>query len=228
VTTFLEAGAGYAEQLSRGLKLTGEDATYFARQRVRRTNHIAAADGVRPGVVLDFGCGSGAGFASLRETFADARIVAFEPDHALRTSAADAAASAGVEILNGETLELRGVADIVYCNGVFHHIPLTERMAAMRRLRDALRPGGLACIWENSPYNPGTRLIMSRIPFDRDARLLPPRGLRALQQSCGLLHVTTEYHFVFPRALAFLRRSEPLLRSLPIGGQYLVVGRTPS
>jgi SAM-dependent methyltransferase len=227
VTAFLGVGDGYAEQLSRGLRLTGEDATYFARKRVERIHEIAVAAGVETRVVLDFGCGSGAAFSSLRDVFPDARIVAFEPERELRAAAADAAARSAVELLGADSLGARGDVDIVYCNGVFHHIPLTERAGAMRSVRGALRPGGFAFIWENSPYNPGTRLIMSRIPFDRDARLLRPGALRALQQSCGLAHVATEYHFVFPRVLAFLRRSEPRLRTLPLGGQYVVAGRAP-
>jgi hypothetical protein len=66
---------------------------------------------------------------------------------------------------------------------------------------------------------------MSRVPFDRGAVLLRPSELRALQQSSGLVHHTTEFHFVFPRVLAFLRPAEGLVRSLPLGGQYLVAGR---
>jgi SAM-dependent methyltransferase len=225
VTTFSGVGAGYSEQLSRGLALTGEGATYYAEQRILRVRELAFMHGVSARVVLDFGCGSGVAFAALRNAFTDARIVGFEPERGLRSVAVDAAIQSQVELLGADTLELRGDADIVYCNGVFHHIPLAQRGDAMRRLRDALRPGGLAFVWENSPYNPGTRLIMSRIPFDRDARLLRPGTLRKLQQSCGLAHLVTEYHFVFPRALAFLRPLESRLRSLPLGGQYLVAGR---
>ena len=46
-----------------------------------------------------------------------------------------------------------------------------RRARRRRRARsgDALRPGGLFAFWENNPWNPGTRLVMSRIPFDRDA-----------------------------------------------------------
>jgi len=225
VTTFSNVGAAYAEQLSRGLHLTGEDALYFAQRRVRRIREIARAAGTHSNVVLDFGCGSGAAFSSLRAAFPDARILGFEPERSLRDVAVEAAAQADVELLGVDTLEPGGDADIVYCNGVFHHIPLEQRLPAMRSLRAALHPGGLAFIWENSPFNPGTRLAMSRVPFDRDARLLRPRALRAMQESCGLSHMATEYHFVFPRVLGFLRPLERAMRSLPFGGQYLVAGR---
>jgi trans-aconitate methyltransferase len=223
--TFSDVGASYGEQLSRGLRLTGEGASYFAGRRVDRIRELANARGMRVRVVIDFGCGGGAAFPALRAAFGDARIIGFEPERALRDVAVGTARQSQVEILDADTLDARGDADIVYCNGVFHHIPVTDRLKAMGSLRAALRPGGLAFVWENSPFNPGTRLVMSRIPFDRDARLLTPGELRALQQSCGLTHLLTEYHFVFPRALGFLRSAESMLRSFPLGGQYLVAGR---
>lgn len=225
--TFSNVGANYGEQLSRGLRLTGEGATYFARKRVERVRDIATDAGIRVRVVLDFGCGSGTAFSFLRNAFPDARIIGFEPERALREVAVEAAIRSHVELVDAPALEPRSDTDIVYCNGVFHHIPLEEREGAMRSVRASLRAGGIAFIWENSPYNPGTRLIMSRIPFDRDARLISPGRLRALQQSCGLVHHATEYHFVFPGALSFLRSVEPLLRTLPLGGQYFVAGRAP-
>jgi SAM-dependent methyltransferase len=175
--------------------------------------------------LLDFGCGSGAAFAHLRRAFPDARIIGFEPEPGLRAVAEVAAAEHSVEVLGDAALAPRGGADVVYCNGVFHHIPLDERAAAMRDIRLSLRAGGLAFVWENSPYNPGTRLVMSRIPFDRNARLLKPRSLRALLAAHGLEHHLTEFHFVFPRALAFLRPVETAIRGLPLGGQYVVMGR---
>src|SRR6059036_11455 len=39
--------------------------------------------------------------------------------------------------------------------------------------------------WENNPWNPGTRLVMSRIPFDRDAVPLSPPEVRRLVLTAG-------------------------------------------
>ena len=225
MTTFAEVGARYVAQLSRGLSLTGERAAYFAQKRIARIGELSALCGLRPKVVLDFGCGAGVAFAPLRAAFGDAHIIGFEPEPNLRAVALEAAVASNVEILGADHLDPRGDADIVYCNGVFHHIPIADREDAMGRLRASLTRNGLAFIWENSPFNPGTRWVMSRIPFDRNAHLLTPRALRKLQHESGLAHVGTEYHFVFPRALGFMRPMETMLRPLPFGGQYLVVGR---
>ena len=225
VARFSEVGDRYGEQLSRGLRLTGETAEYYARRRIARMRELAARHGTAANTVLDFGCGTGASFALLRAAFPGARIIGLEPAAGLRAVARDSAVSSRAEVLEADTLSLDGIADVVYCNGVFHHIVLPDRAPAMQSVARALRDGGLAFVWENSPYNPGTRVVMSRIPFDRDARLLTPHAMRLLQRSCGVWTVVTEYNFVFPRALSLLRPVEPLVRALPLGGQYVVLGR---
>jgi SAM-dependent methyltransferase len=225
VTGFGEVGGAYGSQLARGLRLTGEPAEYYARRRVGRVRDLARGLDVTARAVLDFGCGTGASLALLREAFPDARIVGFEPEPELAAVARTAAEAAGAELVGREELVEARFADVVYCNGVFHHIARGDRTAAARSVSRALRAEGLAFLWENSPFNPGTRMVMARIPFDRDAVLLRPSELRSLQRDAGLSPVATEFHFVFPRPLRFARPLENALRVLPLGGQYVVVGR---
>lgn len=222
---FTEVGERYAEQLARGLRLTGEPAEHFARLRIERVRELAAEHRLAVRAVLDFGCGIGTSLPLLRRAYPDARVLAFEPSAGLAEIAARAAVRVGAELLPGDELAVRDDVDLVYCNGVFHHIAPEDREPAARSIGRALRPGGLACVWENSPFNPGTRLVMARVPFDRDAVLLSPREMRSLHTAAGLTPVGTEYHFVFPRMLRAARALEGALRSLPLGGQYVVVGR---
>jgi len=118
-----------------------------------------------------------------------------------------------------------GPFDTAFCNGVFHHIPPAERLSAVRAVRDALAPGGVFAFWENNPWNPGTRWVMSRIEFDRDAITLSPPEARRLLRAGGFEVVRTDSLFWFPRLLAALRPLEPLLARIPLGGQYLVLCR---
>jgi SAM-dependent methyltransferase len=224
-TGFGAVGGSYGSQLARGLRLTGEPAEYYARRRMTRVRDLARTLGVKPRAVVDFGCGIGTSLSLLRDTFPDADIVGFEPEPGLAHAACSAAAAAGAELVNrAEDVDAR-FADIVYCNGVLHHVERAERGRTAEQLVNALRPGGLAFVWENSPFNPGTRMVMARIPFDRGAMLLRPSELRVLQRDAGLTPLRTEFHFVFPRPLRFARPLENALRALPLGGQYLVVGR---
>ena len=118
-----------------------------------------------------------------------------------------------------------GEMDLAFCNGVFHHIPLAERADAVRWVHQSLRPKGFFAFWENNPWNPGTRYVMSRIPFDRDAITLSPPESRRLLSAGGFEILRTDFLFFFPRWLGWLRRIEPRLTGLPLGAQYLVLTR---
>jgi len=120
-----------------------------------------------------------------------------------------------------------GNVDLVYCNGVFHHIHPPERPAALGYVYRSLRPGALFAMWENNPWNPGTRLVMSRIPFDRDAITLTAPEARRLLRINGFEILRTDYLFIFPRLLGCLRFMEPALCRLPLGAQYQVLCRRP-
>ncbi|HKS06085.1 MAG TPA: class I SAM-dependent methyltransferase [Gemmatimonadaceae bacterium] len=222
VAKFSEIGDRYGEQLARGLRLTGENAEYFARGRIARVAAFAQEHDFRVASVLDFGCGTGSSLAILREQFPSAEIVGFEPAPGLRALAHGAAMKIGAHVVDSDSLSLDRAVDLVYCNGVFHHIPLHDRHKATSAMARALRTDGLACVWENSPFNPGTRFVMSRVEFDRDAVLLTPGEVRQYHKANGLRPMATEYHFIFPRALRFARVFEHALRGLPLGGQFLV------
>jgi hypothetical protein len=78
---------------------------------------------------------------------------------------------------------------------------------------------------ENNPWNPGARLVMARIPFDKDAEPLSPVEARRLLRSGGFARCSSlRTLFYFPRPLAFLRPVEPLLALLPLGAQYYILG----
>jgi hypothetical protein len=67
--------------------------------------------------------------------------------------------------------------------------------------------------------------VMSRIPFDRDAVPLTARAARAMLLRAGLEIIATDFLFIFPRVLRWLRPLEPSLASLPLGAQYQILCR---
>ena len=79
--------------------------------------------------------------------------------------------------------------------------------------------------WENNPWNPGTRYVMSRIPFDRDAITLTPPEARRMLQAGGFDILRTDFLFIFPRVFSWFRGVEPFLVQLPLGAQYQVLCR---
>ena len=90
----------------------------------------------------------------------------------------------------------------------------------------SLAPCGLFAFWENNPWNPGTRLVMKRIPF-ADAITLSPPEARRLLATGGLEILRTDFLFFFPRALSIFRRLERGLSSLPLGAEYEVLCQKP-
>ena len=86
-----------------------------------------------------------------------------------------------------------------------------------------LRPNGMLAIFENNPWNIGARMVMARIPFDRDAHMLSPLLTAELLRQAGFEVLRTDSLFFFPRVLNGLRFSEPLLGWTRLGAQYLVL-----
>src|SRR5205814_7624840 len=123
----------------------------------------------------------------------------------------------GIAFFTFEQYAPSGNIDLAYCNGVFHHIPPGERDHAIRYVYDALRPGGLFALWENNPWNPATRYVMSRCEFDEDAILVTPRTARKLLTKNGFEVLRTDYRFIFPRSLRVFRKLEDLVFKTPLG-----------
>jgi SAM-dependent methyltransferase len=223
-----ERGDQYDAMLDRGLRLTGEGKEYFISGRLAALRRALPA-GFRPSRILDFGCGTGDTTAALFREYPAARVVGVDPARAVVERARQAYADPAVDFRSGSDIAAEGPFDLCYVNGVFHHIPPPERGEALDRIYAALSPGGFLALFENNPWNPGTRLVMRRIPFDRDARTLSPPAARSLLRTHGF-HVPKGpgHLFFFPAALRALRRFEPWLSSIPLGGQYLVLGRRSS
>lgn len=222
-----DAFAGdYDAALNEGLSAVGESKEYFARERVRWLRRRLSERGIAPGgTLLDFGCGVGASTPYFFDELGVGAVVGVDvSDGLLDVARRQFAGDPRVRFTRIGPEAPRGEFDLAFVNGVFHHIPVAERARAFRYVHDALRPGGIFAFWENNPWNPGTRYVMSRIPFDRDAvTITPPEG-RGLLRAAGFEVGRPDFRFVFPRVLAWLRPLETPLALLPIGGQYLLLG----
>lgn len=218
----------YDHACHRGLALAGESRDYFAAERVRRTaESLGPLRAMPAGKVLDFGCGLGHSIPHLRQSFPGATLIGLDVSAAAIDRARKHHATDAGFFLSSEYSPL-GDQQVVYSNGVFHHIVPAERPRWARFLWEILAPGGFLALWENNPWNPGTRLVMSRIPFDRDAIPVAPAEIRQLLLTAGFEIRATTFHFYFPRALSWLRPLERLALRVPLGAQYCVVATKPS
>lgn len=212
----------YEEALSQGLGVTGEDSAYFAKGRLEVLAFLLKRQGEPPiRRILDFGCGTGGSRPWIFEFWPDADYVGYDPSEA----SLDVARRRHLHPNTAWTSQTRnlGEFDLVVTNGVFHHILPAARPDALSTIHKSLNPAGMFAFFENNPWNPGTRYIMSRVEFDRDAVTITPREAKALLSQHRFAPRDFASLFYFPSALAFLRPLEKLLRTVPLGGQYLYI-----
>jgi SAM-dependent methyltransferase len=215
----------YDATLEKGLAVSGEGKEYFARGRVAWLARMLRRMGRRPGRVMDYGCGTGSTAPLLHELLPAERVLGLDVSPDSIALAQRRHQTKGIDFATIAGQRFRDEFDLIYCNGVFHHIPLDQRAAAVASLHQALKPGGLFALWENNPWNPGTRYVMSRLPFDRDAIPLTARQTRRLLREGGFEVLGTSYLFIFPHLLRWLRWLERPLRRVPIGAQYQVLAQ---
>jgi SAM-dependent methyltransferase len=226
-TALFDKSSEYDALLNRGLRITGESKDYFAQERVGDLK-AQLGGGFAPRRVLDFGCGIGDTAALLARAFPEAEILGVDTAGAAIRHAREHHGSPRLQFMELDRYAPRGDIDLCYCSGVFHHIPPSERTRALQLIWQGLRPGGQLALFENNPWNPGTRAVMKLIPFDADAMPVNPRQARSLVRGLPWAAISApRFLFYFPRWLAPLRVLEPSLVHFPLGGQYYLLARKP-
>jgi trans-aconitate methyltransferase len=215
----------YDAMLHKGINLSGEDKQFFIRGRLQDLCRRLPID-FHPSRILDFGCGIGDTTKLLGQLYPNADIIGFDTSDQAIEHASRNYGSARISFCNHNNLLQIGAVDLCYTNGVFHHIIPDERVAVIAQIRQILRPGGYFALFENNPWNPGTRLVMKRIPFDREAQPLNSRKAKRLLKEGGFPILSPARHlFYFPRSLAFLRLLESFLVRIPLGAQYYILAQ---
>ena len=223
--TFDAYSGSYEEALNRGISVSGEDSTFFAHRRLQWLARLLADRRAAPQSVLDFGCGVGNSLPLIRELLSAQQVTGIDVSRESIATARERFPDAGFELATCSDLAAQPRFDLAFCNGVFHHIPVDKRAASVQLVWQHLKPGGYFAFFENNPLNPGTRYVMSRIPFDKDAVTLLPGHARRLLRAAGFDVLLTHYLFFFPKPLAWFRALEPALARVPLGAQYLVLAR---
>ena len=222
---FDEYAENYDTVLNEALSASGEDRQYFLRGRIEWLARCLAKLAERPKRVLDYGCGTGMATPVFVELLGAQHVTGVDVSPQSLEEAKKTFGSPQAEFSLFNQFRPAERIDLAYTNGVFHHIPPRERAAAVDTIYRSLRPGGLFAFWENNPWNPGTRYVMAQCPFDRDAITLSYREARRLLASGGFEILRTDFLFIFPRRLKWLRGLEKPLTRLPLGGQYQVLCR---
>jgi len=207
-------------------RFTGPDSDFFhvrKRDLIRAYFRRRAMDTSRWSY-LDVGCGKGELLTLLRSDFRAA-----------------AGCDVSREMMSGiEGVETRvqedplripfpsASFDFVTVVCVYHHVPPDQRGTVCAEVSRVLKPGGVCAVIEHNPYNPATRLIVSRTPVDADAILLTrAEGVRLLR-GAGFTPAGHAYFLYLPKSL-YRRMAvlERLLAKVPLGGQWALFGAKP-
>ena len=225
MTDFDRYAANYDATLSAALAVSGESKEYFARGRITYLKECLDRLNESVASVLDFGCGIGSGTRLLAEILNTVNVLGV--DVSARSIEQARQANPDLRFMTLAEYVPAREFDLAFCNGVLHHIPPTERLSAVAVVLRSLRPGGRFAFWANNPWNPGTRYVTARLEFDRDAITLTAGQARRLLRDGRFNIVQTDFLFVFPRLLRFLRRYEPRLSRWPLGAQCQVLCEKP-
>jgi SAM-dependent methyltransferase len=215
----------YDEVLAPWFRITGENREYFARSRIVWLSQQLTKLNQKAARVLDFGCGTGSSIPLFLDLLGAESVLGVDVSPKSLDEARAKYGGKRAQFLLLDEYQPSQQIDLAFCNGAFHHILPAQRPAAVNCIYRSLRPGGLFALWENNPWNPVVRYIMSHNPIDRNAiPITPPQACRLLR--AGHFEILlTDFLFIFPRWLGWFRRVEPVVAKLPLGSQYQVLSR---
>lgn len=213
----------YNQLLKEGTSFFSANEEYFARYKVDLVRKQVHSPVRR---LLEYGCGIGRNMPFLQQAFPNAVMVGTDISSAsLEIARRD---NMGIEFfLENKNAEPVNLFDVIFVAGVFHHIPVAQRIEVAKTLFNRLTPNGQLFIFEHNPYNPVTRHIVSNCPYDKDAVLLKPSELKKILSEAALIVEHMAYCLFVPPNLSILARMESKLGWLPLGGQYWVQASRP-
>jgi len=220
-TKFDRYANSYNDVLKENFKAAGDDPDYFAEYKIKYLSG-KEPDGL---AMLDFGCGVGNCLRHLPTYFPKAKVHGADVSSDSIDQAQATVPSAECVVVGTGLPLAPGTIDVAMAAGVFHHIPPAERAHWLSEIRRSIKPGGRLYIFEHNPINPVTRKMVRECPFDDDAVLLPHQETEARLVSAGFGAVRSDYIMFFPNILSIARPLERYMRWLPIGAQYVTMGR---
>jgi|KBSMisStandDraft_5_1062788.scaffolds.fasta_scaffold33190_4 SAM-dependent methyltransferase len=208
----------YDKTLSASFPAGLDELEYYARYKIEFLKLVTRSRTIAS--FLDFGCGAGRSLGFLVSTFPQARVVGYDPSpESIRVAAQRVPQAA----LSNDWKQIgQQRFDVVFAANVFHHIAREDVSSWLARCGEVLAPHGSLFIFEHNPWNPVTRWVFERCPFDADAVMIPRPELIGLGEAAGLKVKLARFTLFFPKPLKILRPIERCLGWLPLGAQYCV------
>jgi len=217
----------YYDQHRQNIAVTGEGPEYFAEYKVKELGKIVKSNELSVSKIFDFGAGIGNSIPFFRKFFPTAELTSADvSQRSLDLSKSRFPNANNLLLIDGPYLPVPDNSfDVIFSACVFHHISHNEHEHWMRELLRITRPGGIIAIFEHNPFNPLTRHAVNTCPFDVSAELITASVLLQRLSKAGWHMPRVQYNVFFPRVLAAFRPFENYLRWLPLGAQYVAIGR---
>jgi 2-polyprenyl-3-methyl-5-hydroxy-6-metoxy-1,4-benzoquinol methylase len=216
----------YVETVERSISFSGLSHDFFQQSKALMIRDLLAlrlADRPKPDL-LDVGCGIGSLHPLLSDLFSTIHGVDVSGESIDRAKLENPANR--YTAYDGKRLPFADNSfDMALSICVMHHVPVPQWTGFMAELVRVVSPGGMVCLIEHNPLNPGTRLSVARCPFDEDAVLLGTRTMRGYMRRAGLAEVETRNFVFLPTNRPAFRTLERRLHWLPLGAQYAAIGR---
>jgi SAM-dependent methyltransferase len=222
-TEFDQSARDYEALFDPWLKIAGASREYFAQSRLNWLRYLLHKHKIAPKRLMDFGCGTGMSLSLLADVFEAEQVVGLDTSEESLAVARESVGSRPVQLAVPADYLPHQDLDLVFCNGVFHHIPEPERPAAMNYVYRCLRQGGVFAMWENNPWNPIHALAMKHSEIDENAIPIPPPELRRLVEAARFQVIRTDHLFFSPGYFSWLHPLEKWLVKVPLGAQYQVL-----
>ncbi|GFK92718.1 2-methyl-6-phytyl-1,4-hydroquinone methyltransferase [Fundidesulfovibrio magnetotacticus] len=228
MSEFDRSASSYGQVVGQAVAFSGQEHAFFLRVKADILAGMLARQGLAGrATMLDVGCGVGLMDAMLGPhcgSLTGVDVSSASLDMA-RTNCPDG----DFRHYDGQRLPFpEQTFDLTFTVCVMHHVPPADWPGFVREMARVTRPGGLVVVMEHNPYNPLTRYVVSRVPFDKDAVLLRPGRTRALLREACLERLEVRHFLFTPLGHALARRFDNLLAWLPLGAQYLACGRVPA
>lgn len=218
--------SNYNERLQKAISFIKKTPDFFARLRCRHLIKLAETHFPEPKKLqlLDVGCGVGLTDRHLVDYFSQVHGVDLSESI---IEEASRATSAGIyQVYDGKNLPYSNdTFHLVFAMEVLHHVPVPLRKSFLKEMARVTAPGGLVVIFEHNPYNPLTRVAVSRCEFDEGVVLLSMRHVRKMLTDLDLAIVDRRYVTFFPFEREIFFQFERHLKWLPLGAQYCVVAK---
>jgi ubiquinone/menaquinone biosynthesis C-methylase UbiE len=203
--------------------MLGPSHKHYMKQKMDLLLRCIREKGLNTKTILDVGCGTG----EIERNLAN-RLEMIGVDLAVSMLRVAKDRYRDCEFLRASCNKLPfrdGAFTMVLVVNVLHHLKLSNRQAFFSEVSKTLAPGGHVVVFEHNPKNPFTRIVVRGCQIDRDAVLLNPEEVMSLANASKIGKVDIKYLTFFPAVLSFLDSFERRMQRLPLGGEFMFLGR---